>query len=124
MILVSSYLKEVDPKAVWIGCGRSIWVQFPWLLMIKNNHRNMPFYIFSENKNNNINIDLKTLNYDNVMANITTDCEVKPLLMEFEKGYASFSCFLKLVQKNYDTLEFRRFLESQIRDMQAKKAVG
>lgn len=84
----------------------------------------MPFYIFSENKNNIIDIDLKTLNHDNIMANITTDNEMKALLMEFERGYSSFSGFLKLVQKNYDTLEFRRFLESKLRENRAKKAVN
>jgi hypothetical protein len=92
--------------------------------MIKNNNQNMPFYIFSGDKNNHIDIDLKTLNYDNVMANVTTDSEVKSLLMQFEKGYPSFSGFLTLIQKNYDTLEFRRFLESQLRETRAKKAVN
>lgn len=54
------------------------------------------------------------------MANLTTDNKVKSLPLDFEKGYSSFSSFLELVKKNYDTLEFRRFLEGQIRDTRAK----
>jgi hypothetical protein len=66
-----SHIKEVLPKAVWIGYGQSNRVQILWLLTIKNNHQNMPFYIFSENKNNIVNVDLKTI-YNSVMILVSS----------------------------------------------------
>ena len=69
---------------------------------MKNNtfiNKNLPVYIFSENKNNTIDIDRKTLTYENVMVTITKpNGESFKTTIIFQAGFPTFSSFLKGLQ--------------------------
>jgi hypothetical protein len=83
---------------------------------------NKPFFIFSENKNNTINIDRKSLTYENVAATIinNSDNTKNIISIQFEAGFAKFSLFLDLLEKDRGTIELRNFLISQIALASAK----
>lgn len=70
---------------------------------MKNNtliNYNLPVYIFSENKNNTIDIDRKTLTYENVMVTITKPSgESNKATIIFQAGFPTFSSFLEELQQ-------------------------
>lgn len=75
---------------------------------MKNNtliNHNLPFYIFSENKNNTIDIERKTLTYENVAATITKpNGESYKATIIFQAAFPTFSYFLKELQSQTDRI--------------------
>lgn len=78
--------------------------------MMKNNNNNYspPFYIFPDNKNNVVEFNKHSLNFQNFTAKLLVDGKEKDFLVEFAVPFQDFSKFINIINLDLDVIKLMK----------------